>query len=338
MRHGEGQGIDRLSPNGILMIDPTLVSRFAANLDPLAAPGERIGVAVSGGPDSLALLLLANAARPGLVQAASVDHAFREGSRNEAEGVARLCERLGITHQTLTIDWLAPPTSALQEQARIARYRALGKWASAKGLKHVATGHHADDQAETLVMRLVRGAGVRGLAAMRAVSPMPGVSGVSLLRPLLGWRRAELKAVVDKAGIEAADDPSNRDEQHERVRVRRLLAQAAWLDPACLANSSAHLADADQAIEWTVGRELATVRSETGALHYRPGDAPPEIRRRVAARIVAMLASEGDGEALRGRELDRLLAALDEGRSATLRGVQATGGPEWHFRTAPPRR
>src|SRR5215203_4666367 len=211
--------------------DNALVERFRADLDALIETGERIGVAVSGGPDSLALLLLAAAARPGLVEAASVDHALREGSRNEAEAVARLCGQLGVPQQILTIDWPAPPTSALQEQARIARYRALGKWASAKGLNHVATGHHADDQAETLVMRLIRGAGVRGLAAMRAAAPLPGLSGVTLLRPLLGWRRAELETIVAAAGIEAADDPSNHDEQHERVRIRRLLAAAPWLEP-----------------------------------------------------------------------------------------------------------
>jgi len=322
----------------ILAPDTTRITRFAADLDALTSPGEHVGVAVSGGPDSLALLLLAAAARPRLVAAASVDHGLREGSRNEAEAVGRLCEQLGIPHDILTIEWEVQPASALQEQARNARYRALGTWAKTRGLAAVATGHHADDQAETLVMRLVRGAGVRGLAAMRAVAPLPGSTGVSLLRPLLGWRRAELAAVVAAAGIEAADDPSNHDERHERVRVRQRLAESAWLDPVQLANSSGHLAAADAAIEWAVEREMAAVRSEAGALYYCPGDAPPEIRRRVAARIVAMLASEGDGEALRGRELDRLLAALDEGRSATLRGVQATGGPEWHFRTAPPRR
>ena len=320
------------------MIDPAIVARFAVDLDALIAPGERIGAAVSGGPDSLALLLLAAAARPGLVKAASVDHGLREDSRAEADAVGGLCDRIGVEHAILTIDWPVRPASALQERARRRRYEALGAWAKANGLGAIATGHHADDQAETLLMRLMRGAGVRGLAAMRAAAPLPGVSEVSLLRPLLGWRRAELEAVVAQAGIEAADDPSNHDEQHERVRVRRLLAQTPWLDPASLATSSGHLAAADAAIEWAVAREVAAVRSEAGALCYAPGDAPPEIRRRVAARLVAMLASEGGGEALRGRELDHLLAALDAGRSATLRGVQASGGPEWRFRAAPPRR
>jgi tRNA(Ile)-lysidine synthase len=320
------------------MISEIVLARFAAEFDELLASGERIGVAVSGGPDSLALLLLAAAARPGLVEAASVDHGLRQGSRGEAEAVARLCETLGVHHDILTIEWPSLPTSALQEQARTARYRVLGAWAKARGLATIATGHHADDQAETLLMRLVRGAGVRGLAAMRVAARLPGSDKVTLLRPLLGWRRAELNALVAAAGVEAADDPSNHDEQHERVRMRRLLAATPWLEPAQLAHSSAHLAAADQAIEWAVDREAAAVRTSVGALCYCPGDAPPEIRRRVAARLIAALASEGDGDVLRGRELDRLVGELEAGGSATLRGVHASGGPEWRFRRAPARR
>jgi tRNA(Ile)-lysidine synthase len=314
------------------------ITRFAADLDALIAPGERVGLAVSGGPDSLALLLLAAAARPGLISVASVDHRLRDGSGAECEAVAALCDKLGVAHQTLTIDWSTPPTRALQEQARIARYAALGQWAIATGLGVVATGHHADDQAETLVMRLMRGAGVRGLAAMRAAVLLPGSSEVTLVRPLLGWQRADLEAVVASAGIEAADDPSNHDEQHERVRVRALLANSGWLDPAALARSARHLAEADQAIDYAVAREWAAVRDDGESFRYDPRDTPPEIRRRLVARMIAALASEGDGGELRGRELDHLLAELKAGRTATLRGVLASGDEEWRFRRAPPRR
>jgi tRNA(Ile)-lysidine synthase len=173
---------------------------------------------------------------------------------------------------------------------------------------------------------------------MRASAPLPGSDTVALLRPLLGWRRTELAAIVTGTGIAAADDPSTRDEQHERVRVRAQLNAAQWLDPAALAASGAHLAAADAAIEWAVDRDFETVRADGDALAYRPGDAPPEIRRRIAARLIAALASEGDGGALRGREVDRLLGALDSGGSATLRGVLAAGGETWRFRPAPPRR
>ena len=314
------------------------IKRFAADLDTLLAPSEHLGLAVSGGPDSLALLLLAAAARPGRVSAASVDHGLREGSRGEGEAVRRLCDPLHVPHAILTIDWPELPVTGVQQKARAARYGALGKWAMDDGLGAIATGHHADDQAETLVMRLMRGAGVRGLAGMRPAAPLPGVPGVKLLRPLLSCRRSELAAIVRAAGIEPADDPSNRDERHERVRVRALLAASPWFDPAALAASAGHLAAADEAIEFAVGEAWAEVRRDGQALEYDPRAAPTEIRRRIAARAIAALASEGDGAQLRGRELDRLASALEQGHTATLRGVRASGGATWRFTRAPARR
>ena len=153
-----------------------LVDRFSRDLDSLIRPGERIGIAVSGGPDSLALLFLAAAARPGLVEAATVDHSLRVESRSEAETVAGICERLGVPHSTLTAEWNEKPETAIQERARKARYALLGAWAREKTLGALLTGHHADDQAETLVMRLLRGAGVKGLAGMRRFAKAPGTA------------------------------------------------------------------------------------------------------------------------------------------------------------------
>jgi tRNA(Ile)-lysidine synthase len=205
-------------------------------------------------------------------------------------------------------------------------------------LPAIATGHHADDQAETLLMRLARGSGLRGLAAMRPAAPLPGAGDVALLRPLLGWRRDELHAIVEAAGIAACDDPSNADERHERVRVRRYLADSPWLDPLALAASAAHLAAADEAVEFSVDTAWVGVRRDGDALWFEPRNAPPEIRRRIVARAIAALASEGDGERLRGGELDQLLAQVESGRSATLRGVLVQGGREWRFARAPARR
>src|SRR5205814_1395896 len=122
------------------------------------------------------------------------------------------------------------------------------------GLRAVLTGHHLDDQAETFIMRLARGAGVRGLAAMRRLAPVPG-SDVALLRPLLGWRRAELEQLCADSGLKPAQDPSNEDEQFERVRVRRALGSADWLDPAHVALSAANLAEADVALHWAMTQE-----------------------------------------------------------------------------------
>jgi tRNA(Ile)-lysidine synthase len=318
--------------------EPALVERFARDLDALIAPGLRFGVAVSGGPDSLAMLLLAVAARPGEVECATVDHALRPGSRREAEMVAQLCELLGTRHQILTVEWPQEPKTAIQEHARAARYALLADWAGQRRLGAVATAHQIEDQAETLVMRLARGSGVRGLAAIRPYSVVPG-SRIPLIRPLLGWRRSELKAICEAAGLEPALDPSNEDEQFERIRVRRALGQAEWLDPTALAASARNLADADAALDWSMRQEWDRAVTNAGAeIVYRPTDAPTEIRRRIVAEAVSRLATEGQASPLRGGELDRLLSALAGGGSATIRGVRCSGGDLWRFSRAPARR
>jgi tRNA(Ile)-lysidine synthase len=321
-----------------IVLDQELVDRFGAELDLLIAPGQPVAVAVSGGPDSLALLLLAAAARPGLIQAASVDHALREESRAEAQAVAAICERLGVPHAILTVEWKQKPETAIQERARNARYGLLAKWAREKGLKALITGHHADDQAETLVMRLLRGAGVKGLAGMRRFAKAPG-DGLALLRPLLGWRRAELEKLCADAGLSPVDDPSNADDQFERVRIRQALAGADWFDTKAVALSATNLAQADAALQWAAAQEWKRgVTNGGGQLVYRPADAPREIRRRIARRAILSLATEGSGD-LRGPALDKVLAALAAGRKATLRGVLCSGGrQEWRFAKAPPRR
>src|SRR5206468_6438153 len=172
------------------------------------------------------------------------------------------------------------PQTAIQERARQQRYRLLGYWAEERGLNAIATGHHADDQAETLLMRLARGAGVRGLAGMRPRSVAPG-SHVRLIRPLLGWRRDELQQLCNAAGLNPVVDPGNSDERFERVRVRNALGYLDWLDPLAVARSAANLADADTALDWAARNEWkAAVRERGGAIAYRPGEAPPEIVRR----------------------------------------------------------
>lgn len=314
------------------------VKRFQSVLDNLLPPGDRIGIAVSGGPDSLALLLLAAAARPGAVEAATVDHGLREGSRGEAEMVADLCQKLGVPHQILTIQWDEKPTSAIQERARARRYGALAEWTRQRGLKSIVTGHHANDQAETLLMRLRRGAGLSGLAGMRYVARVPG-SDEALVRPLLGWSRDELEQLCAAARITPALDPSNEDESFERVRVRKALAAADWLGPRAIAASAAHLADADAALTWAANREwkrAATI--DNGKIILDPAGLPREIRRRLLSRAISSLASEGGGAALRGRQSDRLLAALAAGQKATLRGVSCNGGKTWTFAKAPARK
>ena len=251
--------------------------------------------------------------------------------------VAGVCARLDIPHAILTAEWKSKPDTAIQERARAERYRLLGRWLSDRDLPALVTAHHLDDQAETLLMRLNRGSGARGLAGMRAVAPIPGGT-ARLLRPLLGWRRSELEAVCKAATISPVQDPSNEDEQFERVRVRRGLASAPWLDPEGIARGAAHLAQADIALHWAVDKEWdAQVSQSDKQIIYRPA-APLEIRRRIVRRSVGAFASEGRANPLRGRELDRLVAALSQGRKATLRGVACAGGEEWRFTPAPKRR
>jgi tRNA(Ile)-lysidine synthase len=317
-------------------IDPALLDRFSADLDALVQRDARIGVAVSGGPDSLAMLLLAAAARPGRIEAATIDHGLRTEAAEEAAMVGRVCDQLGVRHSILTARWAEVPETAIQERARNQRYRLLGYWAEERALDALATAHHAEDQAETLLMRLSRGAGVRGLAGMRPRSVSPGAH-VRLLRPLLGWRRSELEQICRAAGLTPAADPSNEDERFERVRVRRALAGLDWLDSGAVAQSAANLADADSALDWAMKAEWArAVGEKRDSITYRPSGAPAEIVRRIVARAIRRLATEGDRDP-RGPELTRLVSTLSDGGTATLRGVLCRGGAEWYFVPSPNR-
>jgi len=312
--------------------------RFRRDLDALVPAGTRLGLAVSGGPDSLALLLLVADIRPGDVEAATVDHSLRPESRAEAQQVARICKRLGVPHTILTAKWREKPETAIQERARMMRYRLLAQWAGERGIQVLMTAHHLDDQAETFIMRLARGAGVKGLAAMRPVSPAAG-GALALVRPLLGWRHFDLQAICASAGIDPVQDPSNEDDRYERVRIRKALARADLLDPARIARSAAHLAAADSALHWATTLEWQRAVSESdGQVAYTPTDAPLEIRRRIIRRAILKFATEGTAAELRGRELDQVLAALRTGKRATLRGVLCIGGPQWRFSRAPARK
>lgn len=288
------------------------------------AEDARIGIAVSGGPDSLALLLLAAGERPGRVYAATVDHGLRAEAVAEARMVGQICAQLGVAHDVLRVQ----VTGSVQAGARAARYHALAGWAADAGLSHVATAHHADDQAETLLMRLARGAGLAGLAGVRRQRPL--APGITLIRPVLGWRRAELRAVVDAAGIVPAADPSNDDPRFDRTHARRLIAATPLLDPARLAHSAAILAEAEAALDWAA-TQLAADRIAGDTLD--PRGLPAELVRRLVLRLL-----DGFGTSADGPRLARLIAALEAGRPATLGGVKALPGPVWRFVPAPPRR
>lgn len=307
-----------------------LIARFAGDLAKVWPEGDRIGLAVSGGPDSLALLLLVDAVMPGRVEVATVDHGLRAESASEAAMVAELCSGHGIPYEILTVK-VAPGN--LQEQARDARYKALGEWAARRGLPAIATAHHADDQAETFIMRLNRASGAAGLAGVRIRGVVPGTD-IALIRPLLAWRRAELAELIEAAGLDAVQDPSNEDERFDRVRIRCALKNCDWLDVPAIAMSASHLAEAENVILWTALREWEErVRVTEDGIYYHPF-APALIQMRVIIRAIMML-----GGNPRGSEAATLLARLQAGRDGTLAGVVArTKGSEWVFRREPPRR
>ncbi|HEU4820770.1 MAG TPA: tRNA lysidine(34) synthetase TilS [Qipengyuania sp.] len=314
-------------------LEPQLTARFAADLARLWPEGEggtaRLGLAVSGGADSLALLLLAAATLPGRVEAATVDHGLRAESADEAAMVARVCAELIVPHEVLAVT-IAPGN--LQDRARAARYAALAKWCERRGLAALATAHQLDDQAETLAMRLNRGSGLAGLAGVRARGTVPGGQ-LPLLRPLLDWRRAELPDVVAVTGLEPAQDPSNEDERFDRVRMRRALAGADWLDPKGLASSATHLAEAERFIGEQIAAMAHTrLRAINGGYALDP---PPSDF--AAIELCASILAKLDVAARRS-EVAALVARLRRGENASLGGVLTrVVGDEWVFAPEPPR-
>jgi len=322
------------------------VERFLAELQKLWIDhdeGGRLGIAVSGGPDSLALLLLAHAALPGRVVAATIDHGLRAQSVDEAAFVHDLCGSLGIPHLTRRIE-VAPGN--LQDRARDGRYRALFDAFLELGTDTLATAHHADDQAETVMMRLNRGSGIAGLAGIRAhrvdVHPEP-LAEMLIVRPLLEWRKDELAQIVADAGIEPVRDASNEDARFDRVRMRAALGEADWLDPVAVARSARILQDAERIVDTAI-RETwdRCVFAEGEAIWFHPGH-PFLIDREIVARILAEF-----GSSPRGSAVATMVDALHRDGAACLGGVMAKRawhrtGPRsetdaWKFEREPPRK
>lgn len=311
---------------------PNLAALLGAALGRALDDGERLAVAVSGGPDSVALLLLAHAAYPGRVLALTVDHGLRPAAAAEAAGVAALCADRGIAHATLS--WVgAKPAANVQAQARRARYALMRDACVAAGIGLLVTAHHADDQAETLLMRLARGSGA-GLAGIRVQRSLG--AGVTLLRPLLATRRSLLAAIVADAGIAPVSDPTNDDPQYDRTRARRLLAAAGWIDAAQLAASAAHLAETELALDWVTERAWAGRASvDAAGLSLDAAGLPAAVVRRLVVRAIAHFVPDA---APRGADITRLIGRIDSGGAATLAGVKARGSRPWRFTLAPPRR
>jgi len=274
----------------------------------------RLAAAVSGGPDSLALCLLAGhwaRAAGGALTAITVDHGLRPDSAAEARQVGRWLEARGVPHVVLR--WREPPPAAnVQARARAARYRLLEDWCRRRGVLHLLLGHHREDQAETLLMRLGRGSGVDGLAGM---APVSETRYVRLLRPLLEVPRARLRATLDAQGQDWIEDPSNEDLAYARVRIRKALPALAreGLTAARLADTAARLGRARAALEAATVELLAAgaVLSPAGygvVDAERLAAAPAETGLRALARLLVTVGGGVYGPRL--ERLERLYGAL----------------------------
>lgn len=276
-----------------------------------------------------------------LCEVATVDHGLRPESAAEARLVAAIADELGLRHETLTVD-LAPGN--LQAAARTARYAALIAWSARRGLPALATAHHADDQAETVVMRLNRGSGLAGLAGIRECTWIAGGS-LAVVRPLLGWRKHELESIVHGAGLAPVRDPSNEDDAFDRVRVRRALAGADWLDPLAIAQSARHAGDADRLLRQMIGEDFAACVEVAGdvARYYPRRSGKVAGYELVFAGVVARILERCFQAQPRMSEVHRMVANLGLGARASLAGCLAEPadseeGPVWTFRPEPPRR
>jgi tRNA(Ile)-lysidine synthase len=294
-----------------------------------AAPA--VVLAVSGGPDSIALMWLAARWRSTLARgphliAVTVDHGLRAEAAREALEVKRLARRLDLPHRTLR--WTgAKPKTGLPAAARAARYRLLAQAARSSGATHILTAHTRDDQAETLLMRMLRGSGIAGLAAMARETERDGVV---LARPFLHVSKSQLVATLMKAKLDFADDPSNRDPSFTRPRLRSLMPvlAAEGGDSRSLARLASRLARANAAVEVLVdGAERYLALKGSAAPH--PGfdansfDAkafaamPEEIRLRLLLRAINRFGHEGPAEL---GKVEALLSALDRSIAENAKG------------------
>jgi tRNA(Ile)-lysidine synthase len=314
-------------------------------------------LAVSGGPDSTALLLLMARWRGALKRgprllAATVDHGLRRASAGEARAVAALARRLGVPHRT--VRWRGKkPTTGLQEAAREARYRLLAAIAKSAQASAIVTAHTLDDQAETVLLRMSRGSGLSGLGAMARESPLSGYGqDITLVRPLLDVPKARLIATLARAKIKFADDASNRDPRFTRARLRALMPALAGegLSARSLSRLAIRLRRADVAIETAVddamGRLSRDSCSNDGVIVL---DAekfirlPAEVAVRLLARAVARAGAAG---AVRLGKLESLYEDLARAHASktprlrrTLGGALVTLSPsKLLLERAPPRR
>lgn len=300
----------------------------------------KIGLAISGGPDSMALLWLAHNHYDGPICAATVDHGLRSESSQEADYVASLCQHWNIAHQILRPK--SPIVGNMQSAARAVRYELLSQWAKDRDCQYIATAHHADDQLETMVMRINRGSGVAGLAGIR---PKNG----HIIRPLLEYRKTELIALCQSANVRTIDDPSNSNDSFDRVKVRQWinrsesLGQEPLID-AIMAQKTAHnLHHAEMALQYSANiLAQKFIQARDGTIILSVSNLPYEYQRRLL--MVALKMIDGKIEP-RGPALSNLINALNNNNISMIGNIKCVpkinkerpGDRDWILKIAPPR-
>lgn len=299
-------------------------------------------VAVSGGGDSLALMvLLSEWARAGAKPSPvvlSVDHGLRPGSARDAKAVLAAAKAAGLEAHALK--WTGPkPKSDIEAAARMARYRLMGAWCRRHRVPALYLAHTREDQAETFLLRLARGTGLDGLAAMQAVAPfpLPGFGDLVLARPLLGMARRDLREFLEGRGLAWSEDPMNDDPRFARVRLRALwpALEAEGLTPARIADAAAHLARARAALEAAVSEVLASHARFDKACATLDAAAFGNTPEEVGLRVLAAVLGRVSGAAYRPRfeRLKRLYAAIVAGKlgkGCTLHGCRIAPAPRRH--------
>ena len=292
----------------------------ASDFEALLAPfGQitKLAIAVSGGPDSMALLSLAAASKNVPIIAFTVDHGLRAEAKAEAEMVANWCVGQGISHQTLLWEHNGVEGN-LQANAREARYQLLCDAAKKAGASHLAVAHTLEDQAETLLLRLMRGSGVDGLSAMSALVEKHEMA---IIRPLLGVQKARLLEHLAEADVPFAQDPSNQDQAFDRVRARALMAELP-LDAGRLVRTASLMASEREALDWAARQAWAgaVTLSDFGYATLALEELPQALAMRLLRRALRLFSAQTyppDYDALQRLYL---------GEQHTLAGVQFRDG------------
>ena len=304
----------------VALLSPVSLSEFAASMAHISLyeKNPQLAVAVSGGADSMALLLLAHQWAQnynGTITALTVDHGLRAESKSEALQVQKWCKKFGIKHHILT--WSPPEiNSAVQAQARAARYTLLTEWCHQNHILHLLTAHHIGDQAETLLLRTARGSGIDGLACMSMNSQMHGIR---LLRPLLHMPKSRLLATLKNSGQEWCEDPTNQNLNYTRNHIRSLMDNAP--ESEMLAMRASQLASSFGNIRNLLENKLASCM--TNAVSIFPGGygfiekeaffaLPAEYALRAITALISALNSEFDPP--RSEKLQRFYDELSAGK------------------------